>query len=1700
MNPFHRIVSTTTVNTIVEDVYDVVEPTTGTVDASRRDGAARALRMLNPSLPQNEASVDPQVHPYVRLRPIHRTPWRVPPMPAGLRTDLVGIGVRNVETLARVTVAWLMDKLPGTPVQAEVERIKNIARLMRVSGLDRETAAYFHDDVVNPIQTPRELGEADQGIIRDLVNAHCTAGFPDALGQEKPWRLWQMHGSALTSQRRRARMAITPLPYRESRALDQASRWREAEASAQRTQAQRESATSIRWLYEVQSDLLRANQCVLRKRGPEAFQAYLSLWQRLGEQAVEEGLVDGNSKEATGPSVETVLGVCWRVLDRIDEGDAADARIAITSSPPPEKDGLASFGIADLQDQHGTTVRSALRPHGAKVVGASGLSKLKVAFSERKGSTLAQPLLQGIETPNASAQAADYGEADCHQLQQNLYAVDIGTLQDSESEAWSIVEQAFVLRDVRMPVGSCLDGQGGTPLASDVLKPEVVGSFPASLTSSMGPFDRFVSHSASRATKPMAFLLPLTEQFPTRYRLDVLAPLYTSRDSSAWNYSSADFADPVRFGFILPQLIARHVLLGMARSLTYMGRYRVAAAVRQVARSSASATGSAMTTKLSDMVSEGTVSADNMEVDCSLFGDEEEELYEALHALNLQADQAYQQGDLETAASCYSQVIAAASQCSEVWVSKYLGDADDLRADLKTRMEVHDGTIDALSLLKYMHIETGDPDIGTPYFGNVIIWETGDWFGTYTMAAKASRYSWDATTVMAEVQYQKFFSFDSSSPAIERSSSRTDTDDEENALVAGSFAGSSLLNGAEAGYARELVSIESDRIIAEALHASSYLYQLEQGLNWLGFDPNFTPIWDYSWLLSQARYYAEKADALQQRTMSVLDQAEATKLEELQAIAAAATSAQGLSIARAQYDMAQSQLGAAEVSYDVAEDQADNAKDDWIWVVVAVAAAAVATVATAGAAGVVITGAVVAGAAASSAAASASQVDQACDNKEAADGQVEIAQANVVVAQSQVVLAQEQVALAALESAFAQALLEEVMDDTLNGENLFLIVDILEKVAGNYLQMANRLSWLAERALQLESRRATSYIQMSYHDPEEVPLRFTGAARLLNDLDGMEHARVTGTTNRYQLIKTTFSLMQFDPASLFQLQDRNSCLFRISQQSLDERFPGLYLHSVKRIEVEFDGLVPSEGVQALLRTASNSMVRVPFDSEYVSNECEVDYDWAYPESDFLLELGSGTAPRYALKGLWGSGFVQSLSEYSRSADSIVLAAPEGALDTFEHLGVDNLWMLELPRSGNPFDVANIVDVRITLYFTAEYDQALADQQRDVLDNARVTRAVMLPATQYAADSFATIAEGPPDTSYRDLRLLRFEVSDDILPANLDGRAIHEVLLCPVQAGQLPITLHLRATANPKPLAATTEYGTSKIEGMAYSAVHDRLVEYQEDTDDDGVPDTTVTYHQPRTGDFPDLDAFVSAVCECHGTSQDIAGTWSIKVLPEDNPNLYLLDDDGDPVTVASGALPLGSGQGALHGSGSWKHVELTTRVKLTDTSSTLLVTLRDDGVGNKVFATLSSSATSIGDGTNSWPAAPIADVIVPGVWTEVSLRVTKDALTLLLDGVEVAASSGSLAVTAAGSFGFSCTGGSCEISDARATRLRYDGTTLEDVVSETFESDANAWNLSGGAAWAPRSHNILDLSFLQDFLLQLDYTADFDFVEPTPVS
>jgi hypothetical protein len=376
--------------------------------------------------------------------------------------------------------------------------------------------------------------------------------------------------------------------------------------------------------------------------------------------------------------------------------------------------------------------------------------------------------------------------------------------------------------------------------------------------------------------------------------------------------------------------------------------------------------------------------------------------------------------------------------------------------------------------------------------------------------------------------------------------------------------------------------------------------------------------------------------------------------------------------------------------------------------------------------------------------------------------------------------------------------------------------------------------------------------------------------------------------------------------------------------------------------------------------------------------------------------------------------------------------------------------------------------------------------------------------------------GPTDTALYDLRVLPVTSMSSLLHPHLTSRKVTNITLHFPGASLLEAVLTLRICHESVPMGVVVTTATSGTPthgeatyGSVYSGIGDEGIVYVEEDEGSGVdfyigpPDdysgsgTMIDIREDRSGDFPALAGLI-ATAQAEADSADKA--WSIKVLdvqPETGSNtdpFYLRDDDGDLVEVASGRLELAGTPGVTvtNSTSASRHLHLIAQVGFPDIASgdgTLTLSTH----GGDVVATMKvEKATSDHDvtltlndnaGTASTKVitgvAPIDDV------HRLEVIAYEGVVELLLDGIRILGrvptatpDSGDLTISYAGA-------GSLDVYDVVVRRLRYDGAPLEELLYETFE-DGTAWSL-GTATISSHTHNVLDLSFLGDVLLQLDY-------------
>ena len=188
----------------------------------------------------------------------------------------------------------------------------------------------------------------------------------------------------------------------------------------------------------------------------------------------------------------------------------------------------------------------------------------------------------------------------------------------------------------------------------------------------------------------------------------------------------------------------------------------------------------------------------------------------------------------------------------------------------------------------------------------------------------------------------------------------------------------------------------------------------------------------------------------------------------------------------------------------------------------------------------------------------------------------------------------------------------------------------------------------------------------------------TGSARLAQDLYSLDQ-RAFDTDRRVFNLTQAFSLSRLMPIEFQQFRKTGSLSFATPMSWFDEGFPGHYMRLIKRVRLSVAALIPpSQGIRASL--VNNGLTRV------------VTSDLGFPTVVIRQdpEMVALTSP-------------------SSSTGVFELDMQSEMLMPFEGSGVDSTWFLELPRAANPIDFDSLVDVILTIEYTARYSAELRER-------------------------------------------------------------------------------------------------------------------------------------------------------------------------------------------------------------------------------------------------------------------------------------------------------------------------------------------------------------------------------------------------------
>ncbi|MFK4067208.1 neuraminidase-like domain-containing protein [Streptomyces sp. NPDC029674] len=324
-----------------------------------------------------------------------------------------------------------------------------------------------------------------------------------------------------------------------------------------------------------------------------------------------------------------------------------------------------------------------------------------------------------------------------------------------------------------------------------------------------------------------------------------------------------------------------------------------------------------------------------------------------------------------------------------------------------------------------------------------------------------------------------------------------------------------------------------------------------------------------------------------------------------------------------------------------------------------------------------------------------------------------IAAAQVATARDHLGIAIQESGIAALQHDQALATLKFLGDQFTNADLYLWLSTTLGGVYRYFLQQATATARLAQAQLAFErAEPAQSLIRNDYwRSPAEAtgPSRrgLAGAEQLAEDLTRLDQYALSSERRRLNLSQT-FSLARLMPVEFQDFRATGTLSFATPTALFDADFPGHYLRLIRQVHTSVVALVPPDrGIRATL--LSNGISRVTTGQDGVFRDITVRHD----PSVVALTSPVGATGVFALD------------------------AQSDLLLPFESSGVDTSWELQLPPAANPFDFSSIVDVLITIDYTALYDSGYREQVTARLNADR----------QRGADCVFSLARDFPDQWY-----------------------------------------------------------------------------------------------------------------------------------------------------------------------------------------------------------------------------------------------------------------------------------------------------------------------------------------------------------------
>jgi hypothetical protein len=409
-----------------------------------------------------------------------------------------------------------------------------------------------------------------------------------------------------------------------------------------------------------------------------------------------------------------------------------------------------------------------------------------------------------------------------------------------------------------------------------------------------------------------------------------------------------------------------------------------------------------------------------------------------------------------------------------------------------------------------------------------------------------------------------------------------------------------------------------------------------------------------------------------------------------------------------------------------------------------------------------------------------------------------IAAAQVVTATDQVSIATQEQGIASLQHDQAVATLKFLNGQFTNADLYLWMSNTLGGVYRYFLQQATATARLTQAQLAFErAEPAQTMIGSDYwQSPAQMTAAaaqadrrgLTGAEQLTGDLTRLDQYAFSSERRRLNLSQT-FSLARLMPVEFLDFRNTGVIAFATPMALFDADFPGHYLRLIRQVRTSLVALVPPDrGIRATLY--SNGISRVTTGQDGAFQDITLRHDPT----------------------------VVALTTPVSASGVFDLDVQPDMLLPFESSGVDTTWELQLPQAANPFDFSSIVDVMLSIDYTALYDDSYRSQMTARLNASR----------DRGADRVFSLARDFPDQWY-DLnnppdpatRSVTITLRDADFPSAISGIATAAVAVRLASNDTVPATvvsLH-RGTAGGDAAATDGIASTRRGNAASWSALY-----------------------------------------------------------------------------------------------------------------------------------------------------------------------------------------------------------------------------------------------------------------------------------------